>query len=94
MKKVVEEGPQVFEWKARHKTGRLFWIEVNMRQAVIDGQDRILVVVRDITERKRAEEKLQFRNVLLSTQQEASIDGIWWWMKRTASSHITVGLWR
>jgi PAS domain S-box-containing protein len=33
-------------------------------------------VARDITERKRAEEALQFRNVLLSNQQEASIDGI------------------
>ena len=33
-------------------------------------------VARDITERKRAEAALQFRNVLLSNQQEASIDGI------------------
>lgn len=31
--------------------------------------------VRDITRRKRAEEELQFRNVLLFTQQEASIEG-------------------
>jgi two-component system sensor histidine kinase/response regulator len=30
----------------------------------------------DITERRQQEEKLQFRNILLSTQQEASIDGI------------------
>ncbi len=36
----------------------------------------ILCIGNDITERKRAEEELQFRNVLLSTQQEASIDGI------------------
>jgi PAS domain S-box-containing protein len=33
-------------------------------------------VIQDITERKRAEEELQFRNVLLTTQQEVSIDGI------------------
>ncbi len=31
---------------------------------------------RDITERKQFEEELQFRNTILSTQQEASIDGI------------------
>ena len=30
----------------------------------------------DITERKRAEEELQYRNLLLTTQQEVSIDGI------------------
>lgn len=32
--------------------------------------------VKDITERKKQEEDLQFRNVLLSTQQETSLDGI------------------
>ena len=34
------------------------------------------VLHQKITERKRVEEELQFRNILLSTQQEASIDGI------------------
>ena len=33
-------------------------------------------VILDITERKRTEMELQFRNVILSTQQETSIDGI------------------
>ena len=33
-------------------------------------------VILDITERKRAEDALAFQNVLLSTQQEASIDGL------------------
>ena len=33
-------------------------------------------ITQDITERKLAEKELQFRNILLSTQQEASIDGI------------------
>ncbi len=32
--------------------------------------------IRDITERKRIDETLQFKNVVLSTQQEVSIDGI------------------
>jgi diguanylate cyclase (GGDEF)-like protein/PAS domain S-box-containing protein len=33
-------------------------------------------IFRDISELKRSEEELQFRNTILSTQQEASIDGI------------------
>ncbi len=37
---------------------------------------RSLGTVHDITELKQAEEELRFRNLLLSTQQEASIDGI------------------
>ncbi len=49
--------PQIFEWLAKDRQGRLFWVEVNMRRAAIDGQDRLLVVVRDIVERKRAIER-------------------------------------
>jgi PAS domain S-box-containing protein/putative nucleotidyltransferase with HDIG domain len=47
---------QLFEWKARHKNGRVFWIEVNMRRATIGDEDVVLMVVRDISERKRAEQ--------------------------------------
>lgn len=58
MKKAAEEGPQVFEWMAKGKGGRLFWIEVNMRRAAINGRDRLLVAARDITERKRIQEEI------------------------------------
>ena len=47
---------QLFEWKARHKTGRVFWTEVNMRRATIGELDVVLMAVRDISERKRAEQ--------------------------------------
>jgi PAS domain S-box-containing protein len=61
LKKIAKAAagePQLFEWKAKHRDGRLFWTEVNMRRAAIAGADRIIVVVRDITERKHAEEEL------------------------------------
>lgn len=51
--------PQLYEWQARDKSGRLFWVEVNLRRAVIGGQDRILAVERDATERKHAEEAIR-----------------------------------
>jgi PAS domain S-box-containing protein len=38
--------------------------------------EKIIGSMHDISERKQAEDDLQFRNVVLSTQQEASIDGI------------------
>ncbi len=50
--------PQLFEWRYRRKDGRLFWGEVNMRLAAIGGLNCVLVVVRDITQRKLVEEKL------------------------------------
>jgi two-component system cell cycle sensor histidine kinase/response regulator CckA len=37
---------------------------------------KIIGSMRDITERKRIEEELKFKNIILSTQQEVSIDGI------------------
>ena len=53
-----DEGPQVFEWLSRRKDGGLFWTEVSARACRIGGQDRILASVRDVTERKRAQEEL------------------------------------
>ena len=55
MRKAVAEGPQTFEWIAKHTSGRLFWIEINLRVARIGGVDRLLSTARDITERKRSE---------------------------------------
>lgn len=54
--KAREGEPQLFEWRAKARNGRLFWVEINLRRAAIGGsQDVILVVVRDISERKQAE---------------------------------------
>jgi PAS domain S-box-containing protein len=52
-------APQLFEWQARHKDGSLFWVEINMRRAKVDGQNRILVVVRNVDDRKVLEERLR-----------------------------------
>ncbi|MHC4711689.1 MAG: MEDS domain-containing protein [Planctomycetota bacterium] len=53
-----ERGPQIFEWLCRHKSGRTFWTEVNLRTAGIAGRDCVIAVVRDIDERKRLEQQL------------------------------------
>ena len=37
----------------------LLWIDVNLRRVVLKGRDRILATVRDISDRKRAEEDLK-----------------------------------
>ena len=57
--KAAQEGPQLFEWHMRRKDGTLLWVEVNLKSAVIGGQRRVLAVIRDITDRKRAEEAAQ-----------------------------------
>jgi PAS domain S-box-containing protein len=47
-------GLQLFEWRAKDRAGRVFWVEASMRRALLAGQPRLLVSVRDIDERKRA----------------------------------------
>ena len=72
----VDEAADHFETRHRRKDGTVYDVEISSNRAICSGQTLIFCVCRDITERKRAEEDIQFRNVLLSTQQEASIDGI------------------
>jgi PAS domain S-box-containing protein len=68
------QQPQIFTWQARHKSGRLFWVEVNMRAALILGVESVLVAVRDITERKEAEEtRRNLEAQLLQTQKLESL---------------------
>jgi PAS domain S-box-containing protein len=50
-------APQVFDWHARAKDGRLFWVEVSLRLSRIGDDDRLIAVVRDMSERKKAEEE-------------------------------------
>jgi PAS domain S-box-containing protein len=77
VQKAKTEGPQIFEWHAKRKSGELFWAEVSLRKTDIGGEDRILAVTRDITDRKNAELEYQksesrFRNLV-----EGAFDGIY-----------------
>jgi PAS domain S-box-containing protein len=58
VKKAVEEGPQVFEWRARRKNGEIFWVEVALSNSEIGGTGKVLAVVRDISDRKEIEVEL------------------------------------
>ncbi|MDR3569833.1 MAG: PAS domain S-box protein [Syntrophobacteraceae bacterium] len=75
LRKTVEEGPQVFEWQARKNNGETFRAEVSLKSAEISGQNRILAVVRDITERKQAEEGLREAEKRYHTLFEGANDG-------------------
>jgi PAS domain S-box-containing protein len=68
----VSGKPQLFEWHAKGKLGRLFWVEVNLKRVTIGGRAKILAVARDITSRKQVETELErqrnlFRTILAST---------------------------
>jgi len=60
------------------KDGQIRWVEdrTTVRQNQIGEITHYQGIIVDVTSRMQAEEALQFQNVLLSTQQEVSIDGI------------------
>jgi len=77
MDRAAKEEPQLIEWKAKHKSGRIFWAEVSIKKAVIGGNDRMLAILREITERKLAEEALRENRQRLSTTLNAVPDMVY-----------------
>jgi PAS domain S-box-containing protein len=58
--RVMETGePDVVEWQQETKDGERRWIEGKLDSAVIRGEDRVLSIQRDITERKRRERAIE-----------------------------------
>jgi PAS domain S-box-containing protein len=75
IEKAVNEKPQLFEWMAKDKDGRLFWVEVSLKLGIIGGKKRLLATVRDITERKKAEQTIRQSEKRYRELYEGSRDG-------------------
>jgi len=56
--RALREGPQKLEWVCKTRKRELVWVEVILKRATIGGEDRVLAVARDITERKQTELEL------------------------------------
>ena len=58
--KRANDGEQMlFDWRAKRKNGELFWVEVSLRMGFLHGEQCMLATVRDVSERKRAEDQLR-----------------------------------
>jgi len=58
MKELLESGTLVFESNLKHKNGTDIPVEIKSRMIVFKGNDCIISSVRDISERKRNQEKI------------------------------------
>ncbi len=74
IEKTVDEGPQIFEWQCKNKAGSVFWVEVNLKLIKLNGQDRIIAVIRDISPGKEAREKL----LLVQASIDSTNESIFW----------------
>jgi two-component system cell cycle sensor histidine kinase/response regulator CckA len=79
MEKAARGEPQLFEWLTKDKGGREFWVEVNMKRASIGDRERLLVVARNIDERKRSEEALRKAKNRYQSIFDNAVEGISLW---------------
>jgi len=64
LRKAAGGEPQLFQWHTRHKDGHLFWTEVSLKRGTIADRECLIAIERDITARKRAEERIEKLNNL------------------------------
>jgi PAS domain S-box-containing protein len=64
-----------FEWQSKNKDGDLRWQEVFGKRVTIGGQDRILSLARDITEKKRSAEELERQRESLHQREKLAALG-------------------
>jgi PAS domain S-box-containing protein len=75
-KKLFEEGFATFESKHKRKDGSTFPVEVNLNLIRFE-KNFVLAIVRDVSERKKAEEALQQEKILLHTLIDILPDAIY-----------------
>jgi PAS domain S-box-containing protein len=59
MDNAINKGPQYFEWTHTRGDGTTFVAEISLNKTVIDDENYILALIRDITERKEMERELR-----------------------------------
>ncbi len=76
MQRAAGGEPQRFEWRSRTRCGDEVLWEAHLARLALEGRDRLLVVARDITERKRADEALRASEESYRTLFDATADAI------------------
>jgi PAS domain S-box-containing protein len=78
-RRLAGEGMVTFESRHRRKDGTTFPVEVRGRAFEEGGRRFLVSLVRDVTERKRAEEALRLSEERFRTLARATNDAVWDW---------------
>jgi len=60
--KAKSEGQQTFIWWSKRKNNSLFWSEVKIQYTQFEGEEYVVVLVRDVTQRIEFEDSLEKRD--------------------------------
>lgn len=77
IRRCLEEGALRYEANSRRKDGTIFPAEVSARLIKVDGARYIQGIIRDVGERKRAEQALRRSETLLNESQKMAHIGSW-----------------
>ncbi len=76
VRKTFAGEPQRFEWWGKRKNGEIFPKEVRLNRSLYFGQEVVVALAQDITERKRAEEAMGKSDLRFRRVWENSLDGM------------------
>jgi len=76
---VDREGSDITEWRAKAHDGEGFWVEASTSRATVDGEVQMLVVLRDISDRKKQQQELDELRTQLDLTLKETGTGIWEW---------------
>ncbi len=84
-----KRGFHRFEWVHRRMTGEDFPTESTLTPVMINGEQAMLVVLRDISERKRAEQTIALNEQRLDMALKASKQYLWDWLVPTGAVYFS-----
>ena len=76
IRRTAEEGSQLFEWRGETKGGETFPVEVHLDRTAVDDTDCVVASVRDITDRRARQQRLEAARDRRSVLFENSPDPI------------------
>ena len=61
IKTAFDTGTDHFEWISSKKDGTLFWTDIILKRITLNGEPKILALVRNINDKKCAEQQIRYR---------------------------------
>ncbi|HUC84650.1 MAG TPA: PAS domain S-box protein [Candidatus Acidoferrales bacterium] len=80
---------KIYEYQTRHKDGSFFYVETQAKMMRVGSRELRVTAVRDITARKRAEEKLRQSQQRYMLAERATNDGLWDWNLLTDEEYFS-----